>query len=325
MILWARRWHVACLAGLLCVFGAEAHVYATKTLHHLVAEADLVLRARILQTDPGPRRSTESPGISRPAVEASVLELIKGKFEEPLVRFAQHGHGVARFEPGEETLLFLIRIERSRELAALGRTGAFTWVSLQEHRDEYPLVPATRGPLLAAVRDYVEAGAATSLKAQVAADLLKREDVEVIFLFISTYALSSTVLPVVQKAKVPVVILNIQPVAQLDYDKFNAMDDKGKMTGVWLEHCQSCSLPELACVFNRADIAYHVVSGYLQEDYVWQQINDWADAATVASAMRSKASLNGGNSDRPADVSSMVRLRRRNNAIPRCCSSPFMC
>ena len=119
-----------------------------------------------------------------------------------------------------------------------------------------------------------------------AADLFKREDVEIIFLFISTYALSSTVLPVVQKAKVPVVILNIQPVAQLDYDHFNAMDDRGKMTGVWLEHCQSCSLPELACVFDRADIAYHVVSGYLQEDYVWKEINDWVDAAKVAAGMR---------------------------------------
>jgi L-arabinose isomerase len=123
-------------------------------------------------------------------------------------------------------------------------------------------------------------------KAQEAADLFKHEDVEMIFLFISTYALSSTVLPVVQKAKVPVVILNVQPVAQLDYDKFNAMGDKGKMTGVWLEHCQSCSLPELACVFIRADIAYHVVSGYLQEDCVWQEINDWIDAANVAAGMR---------------------------------------
>jgi len=123
-------------------------------------------------------------------------------------------------------------------------------------------------------------------KAQVAADLFKREDVEIIFLFISTYALSSTVLPVVQKAKVPVVILNIQPVAQLDYDHFNAMDDRGKMTGIWLEHCQSCSLPELACVFNRADIVYHVVSGYLQEDFVWKEISDWVDAARVATGMR---------------------------------------
>ena len=135
--------------------------------------------------------------------------------------------------------------------------------------------------------DVIDAGMVDNPnKTQVAADLFKCEDVELIFLFISTYALSSTVLPVVRKAKVPVVILNIQPVAQLDYEAFNAMDDKGKMTGVWLEHCQSCSLPELACVFNRADIAYHVVSGFLQEDYVWNEINDWVDAATVAEGMR---------------------------------------
>jgi len=135
--------------------------------------------------------------------------------------------------------------------------------------------------------DVIDAGMVDDPnKARVAADLFKREDVEMIFLFVSTYALSSTVLPVVQKAKVPVVILNVQPVAQLDYDKFNAMDDRGNMTGVWLEHCQSCSLPELACVFNRADIAYHVVSGYLQEDYVWIEIRDWVDAAKVAAGMR---------------------------------------
>ncbi len=123
-------------------------------------------------------------------------------------------------------------------------------------------------------------------KAQIAAKLLKTEDVDIIFLFVSTYALSSTVLPVVQKADCPVIILSIQPVAQLDYDKFNAIGDRGVMTGVWLEHCQSCSLPELACVFNRADIEYHIVSGYLQEDYVWQEINDWIDAAKVANKMR---------------------------------------
>lgn len=124
-------------------------------------------------------------------------------------------------------------------------------------------------------------------KAQIAASLFKHEGVDIIFLFISTYALSSTVLPVVQKAKVPVVMLNIQPVAQLDYDKFNSLGDRGKMTGLWLEHCQSCSLPELACVFNRANVDYHVVSGYLQEDYVWQEIADWVAATKVASGMRS--------------------------------------
>ena len=123
-------------------------------------------------------------------------------------------------------------------------------------------------------------------KAAGAAARFKTEDVEIIFLFISTYALSSTVLPVVQKAKVPVVMLNLQPVAQLDYASFNALGDRGKMTGVWLEHCQSCSVPELACVFNRANIDYHVVTGYLQEDAAWQDIQEWVDAAKVVTGMR---------------------------------------
>ena len=135
--------------------------------------------------------------------------------------------------------------------------------------------------------DIVDAGMVDNVgKAGAAADLFKKEDVEVIFLFISTYALSSTVLPVVQKVKVPVVMLNLQPVAQLDYEKFNAIGDRGVMTGVWLEHCQSCSVPELACVFNRTGIDYHVVTGYLQEEAAWQEIRDWVDAANVVAGMR---------------------------------------
>lgn len=143
------------------------------------------------------------------------------------------------------------------------------------------------GKLQSMGADLVDAGMVDNPeKAQDAAKLFKTEDVDIIFLFISTYALSSTVLPVVQKAKVPVVMLNIQPVAQLDYESFNAMGDRGKMTGVWLEHCQSCSLPELSCVFNRSGIDYQVVSGYMQEEYVWQEIQDWVDAAKVAAGMR---------------------------------------
>jgi L-arabinose isomerase len=123
-------------------------------------------------------------------------------------------------------------------------------------------------------------------KAHVVSGLFKQQDVDVIFLFISTYALSSTVLPVVQKTQVPVVMLNLQPVAQLDYEAFNALGDRGVMTGVWLEHCQSCSVPELACVFHRAGIAYHLVTGYLQDEDAWCEIQDWVDAAKVRAAMR---------------------------------------
>ena len=124
------------------------------------------------------------------------------------------------------------------------------------------------------------------VKAREAADFLKSQDVEIVFLYVSTYALSSTVLPVAQKLKVPVVILNLQPVAELDYEAFNKLGDRGKMTGVWLEHCQACSVPEIASVFNRSGIQYDFVTGYLQDEEAWQEIGNWAEAARVADAMR---------------------------------------
>ena len=135
--------------------------------------------------------------------------------------------------------------------------------------------------------ELVDAGMVDNTeKAHAAASLFRQKEVEVIFLYISTYALSSTVLPVVQKARVPVVVLNLQPVPQLDYEKFNALGDRGLMTGIWLEHCQACSAPEIACVFNRAGIAYHLVTGYLQDEAAWKEIRDWADAAKVMIGMR---------------------------------------
>ena len=133
----------------------------------------------------------------------------------------------------------------------------------------------------------VDAGMVDSVaRARSAADLFKREDVEIIFLYVSTYALSSTVLPVVQKAGVPIVVLNLQPVRRLDYDAFNALGDRGVMTGEWLAHCQACAAPEIACVFNRAGIAYHLVTGTLDDAEAWAEIGDWVAAASVRAAMR---------------------------------------
>ncbi len=51
----------------------------------------------------------------------------------------------------------------------------------------------------------------TPEKAQEAGHRFRQADVDVIFLHVTTYALSSTVLPVVRRAKVPVIILNLQP------------------------------------------------------------------------------------------------------------------
>jgi len=135
--------------------------------------------------------------------------------------------------------------------------------------------------------EVVDAGMVDNpTKAREAADFLKQQDVEIVFLYVSTYALSSTVLPVAQKLKVPVIILNLQPVAQLDYKTFNQLGDRGKMTGLWLENCQACSVPEISSVFNRAGIQYDFVTGYLQDEEAWIEIEDWTKAACVAKAMK---------------------------------------
>jgi L-arabinose isomerase len=119
-----------------------------------------------------------------------------------------------------------------------------------------------------------------------AADFFRERRVEAIFLYVSTYALSHTVLPVAQQVKVPIIVLNLQPVAAIDYAAFNALGDRGVMTGEWLAHCQACSTPEIANVFHRAGIDFHLVIGWLKEDHAWQQISEWVDAVAVRTAVR---------------------------------------
>ena len=46
-------------------------------------------------------------------------------------------------------------------------------------------------------------------RAETAAHEFRQQDVDLILLYVSTYALSSTVLPVVRRAKVPVVLLSL--------------------------------------------------------------------------------------------------------------------
>lgn len=122
-------------------------------------------------------------------------------------------------------------------------------------------------------------------KALETAELFRKNGVELIFLYVSTYALSSTVLPVAHRVGVPVIILNLQPVPALNYASFNKLGDRGKMTGVWLEHCQACSVPEIASVFNLANIKYDIITGHLKDDNAWDEIYEWIDACRVKSAL----------------------------------------
>jgi L-arabinose isomerase len=115
----------------------------------------------------------------------------------------------------------------------------------------------------------------------------RREDIDVLFLYVTTYALSNTVLPLVQRAGVPVVVLNLQPAAAIDYPAFNKLEDRTAMTGDWLAYCSACPVPEIANLLMRARIPFHQVTGVLDEERTWQQIEEWLAAARVRSALSS--------------------------------------
>lgn len=125
-----------------------------------------------------------------------------------------------------------------------------------------------------------------------AGEWLQARSVDMVFCHSATYTTSSTVLPVHQICPAPAVFLNLQPTARIDYQRTT--------TGEWLAHCNACSVPEFANVFNRAGIPFRVVNGLLGLDATpaisladevtaerpeairaWREIEAWARAAGV--------------------------------------------
>ena len=126
----------------------------------------------------------------------------------------------------------------------------------------------------------------TPEKALEAGHYFRRADVDILFVYVTTYALSATVLPVVQRTNVPVILLNLAPDAAIDYNSFNQLTDRTRMTGEWLAYCSACPVPEIANVFRRAGISFYQVTGMLHDDPVcWREIDEWIEAAHVAQVM----------------------------------------
>lgn len=140
------------------------------------------------------------------------------------------------------------------------------------------------------VRDLLERSGAqvenlglidTAQRGREAGHACRTADVDLLVIYVTTYALSSTVLPMAQRAGVPVLILNLQPAAAIDYESFNRMTDRTAMTGEWLAFCSACPVPEIANVFSRAGIPFHQVTGVLGDESVAAEIGEWIEAARV--------------------------------------------
>jgi len=135
----------------------------------------------------------------------------------------------------------------------------------------------------AEARDVVNLGLVdTSEKALDAGHRCRREEVEILLVYVTTYALSATVLPLIKRAGVPVLLLNLQPTSAIEYERFNAMESRTAMTGEWLAYCSSCPVPEIANVLRRLDIPFHQVTGMLHGDaVVTRDLEEWLRAAEV--------------------------------------------
>lgn len=143
--------------------------------------------------------------------------------------------------------------------------------------------------------DVIDAGLVDDAPGAAAAgDLFAREQVELVVCYVGTYSTSSQVLPAVQRAHAPVLILNLQPVSQLNYAKTD--------THEWLANCSSCCVPEISCAFARSRLPFHVVTGVLGIEggmygeapsshpaavSAWREIRDWTRAASVVRQLRS--------------------------------------
>ncbi len=184
---------------------------------------------------------------------------------------------------------YLLKISAVMKIGLFGIGLDAYWSQFEQlkHRLEKYLEEVEE-KLFAIHPNIINAGLVDNIdKAFETGDLFKQQDVDIIFLYVTTYALSSTVLPVVKKAKVPVIILNLSPVAAIDYNLFNAMTDRTKMTEEWLAFCSACPVPELANVFNRTGISFHQITGMLHNDDVsWNEIEEWIEAAKVAHRMQ---------------------------------------
>lgn len=123
-------------------------------------------------------------------------------------------------------------------------------------------------------------------RADEAAALFNEARVDALVLYITTYALSSTVLPLVQQLNVPVLVLALQPGSQLPLADINQHADRGVRTGQWLAHCQACAAPELANVFQRAAISFELVVGHLDDGEAWRKIESYLTALQIRQQLR---------------------------------------
>lgn len=134
---------------------ARAHIGVQPlSLNRLLAKADLVVVGRVVSTDRIYRRPDLA--FQQPYIEIKVLEEIKGRSIHRRIDFFGHGHGIARYRPGEEALFFFAEIARHPSWKGSPLAERFIYFSDQEVRDKFVLTAENRGAWIGAAKRYLE-------------------------------------------------------------------------------------------------------------------------------------------------------------------------
>lgn len=135
-------------------------------------------------------------------------------------------------------------------------------------------------------------------KAQKAGEWFNEKNVDILFCYSATYAMSASHIAIPQITNVPVVVLNLQPAESINYEETT--------TGEWLAHCGACAVPEISNAFQRCGIEFNAVNGLLglsetpeisltdeiTKDHpdaiaAWKEIEEWIKAAGVKRTLQS--------------------------------------
>ncbi|KQV08675.1 hypothetical protein ASC89_12835 [Devosia sp. Root413D1] len=131
----------------------------------------------------------------------------------------------------------------------------------------------------------VEAGLVDkAASARIAGDTFQREDVDLVFVQLATYANSETLLPAIRALDVPVVLLNVQPQRKLDMARVTGIGD-------WLASgVTPSSLPEMTNVLIRLGKRFDVLTGHLDNDLeLADSLATWCRLATLCRRLRTQS------------------------------------
>lgn len=109
---------------------------------------------------------------------------------------------------------------------------------------------------------------------------LKKQDIDLLFIILSTYVPSSVCMPFARYISAPQVLVGIQPLAHLDY--------ANTTTFMQLVNDDICAMPEIAGVYRRLgrEIPKCIVASSVQSNYIYKEVNEWIYAANAFAAFK---------------------------------------